>query len=65
MLPLVEGPGGKLAVFEGCFDVVQFLVHAGLGGGYCFGPMCQGVEDTLFGCDVVVEKTNTKSSRTS
>ena len=29
VLPLVEGPGGELAVFEGCFDVVQFLVQAG------------------------------------
>ena len=53
-MPLVEGAGGELAVFEGCFDVVQFLVHAVLSGRYCFGPMCQGVEDTLFCCDVVV-----------
>ena len=30
VLPLVEGPSGELAVFEGCFDVVQFLVQAGL-----------------------------------
>ena len=25
MMPLVEGPGGELAVFEGCFDVVSSL----------------------------------------
>ena len=43
VLPLVEGPGGELAMFECCFDVVQFLVHAGLRGRYSFGPMCQGV----------------------
>ena len=54
MVPLVEGPGGELAVLEGCFDVIQFLVHAVLCGRDCLGPMCQGVEDTLFGCDVVV-----------
>ena len=54
VLPLVEGPGGELAMFECCFDVVQFLVHAGLRGRYSFGPMCQGVEDTLFCCDVVI-----------
>ena len=54
VLPLVEVPGGELAVLECCFDVVQFLVHAGLRGRYSFGPMCQGAEDTLFCCDVVV-----------
>ena len=54
VLPLVECPGGELAMFECCFDVVQFLVHAGLRGRYSFGPMCQGVEDTLFCCDVVI-----------
>ena len=54
VLPLVEGPGGELTVFECCFDVVQFLVQAGLRGGNSFGPMCQGVEYTLFCCDVVV-----------
>ena len=54
VLPLVEGPGGELAMFECCFDVVHFLVHAGLRGRYSFDPMCQGVEDTLFCCDVVI-----------
>ena len=54
VLPLVEGPGGELTVFECCFDVVQFLVQAGLRRGNSFGPMCQGVEYTLFCCDVVV-----------
>ena len=24
--PLVEGPGGELAMLKGCFDVVHFLV---------------------------------------
>ena len=32
MVPLVEGPGGEMTVFEGCFDLVQFLVHAVLWG---------------------------------
>ena len=32
VMPLVEGPGGELTVFESCFDVVQFLVHAVLSG---------------------------------
>ena len=27
VVPLVEGPRGELAMFESCFDVVQFLVH--------------------------------------
>ena len=54
VFPLVEGPGGELTVFECCFDVVQFLVQVGLRRGNSFGPMCQGVEYTLFSCDVVV-----------
>ena len=45
---------GELAVLEGCFDVFHFLVHVVLGGRDSLGPMCQGVEDTLFCCDVVV-----------
>ena len=32
MVPLVEGPGGELTVFECCFDVVQFFVQAVLCG---------------------------------
>ena len=31
VLPLVEGPRGELAVFEGCSDVFKFLVHSVLG----------------------------------
>ena len=30
-VPLVKGPRGELTVLEGCFDVIQFLVHAFLG----------------------------------
>ena len=54
VVPLVEGPGGELTVFECCFDVVQFFVQAVLCGRNCLGPMCQGVEYTLFSCDVVI-----------
>ena len=31
VLPLVEGPRGELAVFEYCFDMFKFLIHAVLG----------------------------------
>ena len=31
VLPLVEGPRGELAVFECCFDMFKFLIHAVLG----------------------------------
>ena len=54
VMPLIEGPGGEFTVFECCFDVVQFLVHSVLRRRNSFGPMCQGVEYTLFCCDVVV-----------
>ena len=30
-VPLVKGLRGELTVLEGCFDVIQFLVHAFLG----------------------------------
>ena len=30
-MPLVKGPRGELTVLEGCFDVIQSLVHAFLG----------------------------------
>ena len=51
---LVEGPGGELTVLECCFNVVQFFVQAVLCRRNCFCPMCQGVEYTLFGSDVLI-----------
>ena len=33
---------------------MKFPVHFVLGRKNCFGPVCQGVEDTLFSCDLVV-----------
>ena len=52
VLPLVEGPRRKPEVLKCCSDGFKIPVHISWGRN-CFGPVCQGIEDTLFCCDVV------------
>ena len=54
MLPLVEGPFWKLTMLSCCLMCWSPLSIFVLCGRNYFGPMCQGVVDTLSGSDVVV-----------